>query len=523
MLDFYMKKIYNLRKEGDGGDMKLCDFSHEYVLGGYKITGYNGNERDIVIPEGVIAVGDDAFCESDIESVAFPSSLVEIGDGAFYDCASLKKIKFAAGGSLRNIGEYCFGFCESLSEVSLPRGLYFVGMDAFYSCFSLKRAALYAEGVVKAEIFLDCTSLEEITVFGDAVPSAWHSEWKSNSAKTVFRQVPPSVKKPASGTKAAPLTPSAIKEPSAPTAPAVQYDGQTWTSLADVPDYIYCDRRNGEVTAVGIGDMERTELRLPNSIAVIEESAFCMMKRLKSFSASEGLKIIGKRAFSFCDSLSEINISENTVVLEEAFFGTAVRSVKLTRNMHNGCFSSCKFLTNADIMPDVTVIPREMFWNTGISEIVLPPAVEAVLDEAFALSALKSITLGENVKLLGRGAFRDCTYLESFTSFGALNKIPEECCKSCTALSSVDLGGAKIIGAYAFAFCTSLRKITIPKSVIKIADSAFATTLISEIKIEGRGHEELLSVLGEGWLTTLAAGREVRLVFDDGTFATVGL
>ena len=50
---------------------------------------------NLVIPEGVTKIGNDAFydCKS-LESVTLPKSLVEIGSEAFLGCESLKEVKF---------------------------------------------------------------------------------------------------------------------------------------------------------------------------------------------------------------------------------------------------------------------------------------------------------------------------------------------------------------------------------------------------------------------------------------------
>ena len=53
------------------------------------------NLKEIVVPNGVIYIGIDAFysCNSLI-SITIPSSLIQIGNNAFYGCKSLTSITF---------------------------------------------------------------------------------------------------------------------------------------------------------------------------------------------------------------------------------------------------------------------------------------------------------------------------------------------------------------------------------------------------------------------------------------------
>ena len=79
----------------------------DFVIENGVLKKYVGPGGDVVIPEGVMEIGEDAFCQSDhingytlvvpndsISSVVLPNGLKKIGNQAFRGHASLTQIKF---------------------------------------------------------------------------------------------------------------------------------------------------------------------------------------------------------------------------------------------------------------------------------------------------------------------------------------------------------------------------------------------------------------------------------------------
>ena len=97
-----------------------------------------------------------------LESITLPSTLVEIGQGAFHGCSNLREVIFNEG--LQEIGDYAFTNCTSLESITLPSTLLEIGYDAFQNCSNLRKVTLN-EGLQKIDsIFFNCTSLECITI-----------------------------------------------------------------------------------------------------------------------------------------------------------------------------------------------------------------------------------------------------------------------------------------------------------------------------------------------------------------------
>ena len=81
---------------------------------------YNGTSKneDIVIPDDVVEIADEAFAEcNDITSVIIPKSVVKIGRYAFWLCKGLKAISLSSG--VNFIGKYAFSGCSELESISV--------------------------------------------------------------------------------------------------------------------------------------------------------------------------------------------------------------------------------------------------------------------------------------------------------------------------------------------------------------------------------------------------------------------
>ena len=87
----------------------------------------------ITLPSGVTKIGNDAFeaC-SGLTSLTLPSGLTEIGHGAFQYCSGLTSLTLPSG--VTSIGDYAFYACSGLTSITLPSGLTSIGDDAFKNC-----------------------------------------------------------------------------------------------------------------------------------------------------------------------------------------------------------------------------------------------------------------------------------------------------------------------------------------------------------------------------------------------------
>ena len=103
--------------------------------------------REVLLNEGLRKIGAGAFshCRS-LESITFPSTLVEVGRHAFHDCGKLKYV--VLNESLKKIGHCAFMSCPSLSVITIPSTITEIDNQAFRCCFKLEKVVLN-EGLKK--------------------------------------------------------------------------------------------------------------------------------------------------------------------------------------------------------------------------------------------------------------------------------------------------------------------------------------------------------------------------------------
>ena len=84
----------------------------------------------ITIPNSVLSIGDYAFLQSGLTSVAIGDGVKSIGNSAFYGCSELTSLTI--GKNVTSIGEEAFSNCASLTSVTIPNSVTSIGARAFF-------------------------------------------------------------------------------------------------------------------------------------------------------------------------------------------------------------------------------------------------------------------------------------------------------------------------------------------------------------------------------------------------------
>lgn len=85
---------------------------------------------DVVIPNSVTRIGEQAFFDANVTSVVIGDGCVEIGEWAFFNTHYLTSLKLGTG--LKTIGESAFNSSGIEGDLVLPDSLEYVGYAAFY-------------------------------------------------------------------------------------------------------------------------------------------------------------------------------------------------------------------------------------------------------------------------------------------------------------------------------------------------------------------------------------------------------
>lgn len=109
---------------------------------GLTLIKYISEEENPIIPseisgQKITAIGNFAFCNSEIESAELPDTIESIGKGAFIHCYNLKSIVLPK--KLKVLSASLFQHCESLEELHIPDGVERVEDSVFFGCGSLNK------------------------------------------------------------------------------------------------------------------------------------------------------------------------------------------------------------------------------------------------------------------------------------------------------------------------------------------------------------------------------------------------
>ena len=410
-------------------------------MNGYIVTGIGTVTSDeIEVPEmykglPVYGIGYRAFENNEkITKVTLPFYLHVISKYAFSGCTALETVEISHSGKLRYISEYAFAGCTALESIELPYGLNFIGTEAFAS--SGLKAFNPPDSVTRlgSGVVSNCLNLESYRISCNLAMGPSKMLHNTPKLKTV-------------------------------TIPDNFVNISSNMFVGSGIEYIKIPKN---IQRISVSAFENTKIRSVefeegSALTEIGERAFKGCSDLESFVIPANVKTIGKSAFRGCSKLKSLVIPAKVLTIDDDAFSDCANLKNVT--FENG--SELWYL-------------NRIFVNTPITELTVPKSVKGITIDAFSNSStLKTIRFENDSKLstLYSRAFFNCINLTT-VDFGENSKlisIGESTFENCGNIAEIKLPSTVLlIYEKAFAGCTAMNSIIIPKGVKKMGGGVFS-------------------------------------------------
>ena len=143
------------------------------IINGKKVVGiadgalsdtHEGHAKNIIIPDTVVYIGEDAFSGTSV-SIVFGGKISHVGESAFKSCTLLESITLDSG--MERIPFMAFYECSALKTINIPEGIKTIDENAFEACTAMKTIVLPSTLTnVEDSAFLKCDSLRSIFFAG---------------------------------------------------------------------------------------------------------------------------------------------------------------------------------------------------------------------------------------------------------------------------------------------------------------------------------------------------------------------
>ncbi len=436
---------------------------------------------DLVLPESVEYIGKDAFRGIQISSLEINRMYPDMHSvlyGAFSACSDLAYIRL--GKNITCIPEKAFFKCIGIEYINYSQNLERIGDYAFAYCTTLKNLYQYSEdgGYDSEKIikyigdgaFYCCYKLEHFYFDNGFEHLGSEAFYKCFSLKQAT--LPLDIIRIERGT------------------------------------FAYC--KSLEISS------------LPVCLEYIGEYAFYGCELIKSLNTGLNLQSIGAYSFAHCISLESIEFPDTLerVYMSAFLYCEKLKDLYFSDSVLYFCYGGLYYPLNTDITIHAPTYSNAYYYaigngynfiSTGIakrgnalgviwkidSDLKLSltpnsdfiPDISAYTDVPWCdyTDKITSLNIGEGVETIGANVFARMVNLRSVSLPSTLKKLRNGAFADCRRLDNVLLPDGVIeIGDRAFSNCSSLSNIYIPDTVIAVGDYAFYRCLrLSEIELEG--------------------------------------
>ncbi len=162
------KKGYSLYGLGKCNNYKQIVIPEEYE--GLPVTEIEGTTfsgssvETVYIPKSIKIIQSCAFrTASYLEKVVIQAEIKTISDNAFEQCVKLRSINIPNG--VKSIGRYAFASCKDLTSIEIPASVSYISEAAFISCKALKKVAFSKDSktlTLESKVWEGCSYLKNI-------------------------------------------------------------------------------------------------------------------------------------------------------------------------------------------------------------------------------------------------------------------------------------------------------------------------------------------------------------------------
>ena len=387
--------------------------------------------------------------------------------------------------AVSSIDSKSFQNCSSLTSVTIPESITTIDKNAFKNCTGLTTVNFNATkcetmGKSSAPVFEGCTSLATVN-FGENV-QAIPSNAFYGSASITSINIPEGVTSIGGnafkGCKG--LTTVTIPESITSVADqafanctgltTVNFNATNCTTMGSTESESF--KGCTALTTLNIGEnvtnipknafkdsSALTSVNIPNSVTTIGEFAFQNCTSIENLTIGEGVTSIGNLAFSGCTNLETVN-----------FNATECATMSDKENL---------VFADEVVRPEVGVVIVKP--NTSIKTINIGNNVKVIPDCAFQnCTALETLDLSKATSLetIGSSSFENCEALKAVDlSKTEVTTINDHAFSGCRGMKTLNLGKTEKVGAFAFDWCRTLEALVLPESLTEIGDWGFGNLL----------------------------------------------
>lgn len=307
------------------------------------LLGYYGLGGDIVLPNTVTKIGDEALKGNDnIVSITIPGSVKDIGNNAFEGCTKLERVIFTNPEKTNEnliIRVSAFQNCKKLTECEIPARAYQVVGNIFKGCTSLTEVKVNANN---PHYFT-----KDGVLFGPALVN-YQPQYEDDYTLQSY---------PA-GREGAYTIPSSVHGKKIDQIWTSGFEGASGLTGISIPSSI---GRLGTAAFEGTG---LTNVVIPDTVLQVDPAVFQNCTKLVSVKLPAGLAEIDQYMFANCISLQYVDMPDSiTKINIYAFHNcTSLTSLALPKGLTSlsvGSFEKCYNLQHVVVPPSVINFPKD--------------------------------------------------------------------------------------------------------------------------------------------------------------------